>query len=93
MRGLALQSGKHCDKYYCNNQSLWLGINYSDRSYGTAIASLLDKLTITSIVETAAAYFYAIVAGVIKVKVPSRPYQILKNGHMRRLPQGQICDL
>ncbi|AUB35331.1 hypothetical protein COO91_01207 [Nostoc flagelliforme CCNUN1] len=57
MRGLALQSLKHCDKYNCNNQSLWLGINYSDRSYGTAIASLLDKLTITSIVGSTAAYF------------------------------------
>ncbi|MBW4429499.1 MAG: hypothetical protein KME50_35310 [Nostoc desertorum CM1-VF14] len=93
MRGLALQSLKHHDKYNCNNQSLWLGIDYSDRSYGTAIASLLDKLTITSIVETAAAYFYAIVAGVMRVKVPPHPCQILKNGHMRRLSQGQICDL
>ncbi|WP_190902080.1 hypothetical protein [Nostoc foliaceum] len=43
MRGLALQSLKHRDKYNCNNQSLWLGIDYSDRSYGTAIASLLDS--------------------------------------------------
>ncbi|MBW4458476.1 MAG: hypothetical protein KME55_41155, partial [Nostoc indistinguendum CM1-VF10] len=57
MRGLALQSLKHCEKYNCNNQSLWLGINYGDRSYGTAIASLLDKLAIISIVEAAAAYF------------------------------------
>ncbi|MFW9263356.1 hypothetical protein [Nostoc sp. CALU 546] len=57
MRGLALQSLKHRDKYNCNNQSLWLGIDYCDRSYGTAIASLLDKLTITSIVKAAAAYF------------------------------------
>ncbi|MEH2074860.1 MAG: hypothetical protein V7K57_10780 [Nostoc sp.] len=33
-------------------QSLWLGIDYGDRSYGTAIASLLNKLTIASIVQT-----------------------------------------
>ncbi|MEH2039420.1 hypothetical protein [Nostoc sp.] len=92
MRGLALQSLKHCDKYNCNNQSLWLGINYSDRSYGTAIASLLDKLTITSIVETAAAYFYAIITGVMKIKVPPHLLQVLKNGRMRRLLRGQICD-
>ncbi|MEH1942125.1 MAG: hypothetical protein V7L01_18170 [Nostoc sp.] len=51
MRGLTLQSLKYCDKYNSHNQSLWLGINYSDRSYGTAIASLLDKLAIASIVE------------------------------------------
>ena len=72
MRGLALQSLKYCNKYNCQNQSLWLGISHGDRSYGTAIASLLDKLDITSIVETAAAYFYAIVVGVIKVKVTPR---------------------
>ncbi|MHC5771082.1 MAG: hypothetical protein ACYTXI_37020 [Nostoc sp.] len=46
---------------------------YCDRSYGTAIASSLDKLDITSIAETAAAYFYAIIAGVRNVKVPLRP--------------------
>ena len=44
MRGLALQSLKYWDKYNCHNQSLWLGINYSDRLYGTAIASLFDKI-------------------------------------------------
>ncbi|MDZ7955345.1 hypothetical protein [Nostoc sp. DedQUE09] len=92
MRGLALQSLKHRDKYNCNNQSLWLGINYRDRSYGTVIASLLDKLTITSIVKTAAAYFYAIVGGVMKIKVPPHLSPVLKNGHMRRLLRGQICD-
>ncbi|WP_334891174.1 hypothetical protein [Nostoc sp.] len=43
MRGLALQSLKHCNKYNCHNQSLWLGINHGDRSYGTAIASLLNR--------------------------------------------------
>jgi hypothetical protein len=85
MRGLALQSLKHCDKYNCNNQSLWLGIDYSDRLYGTAIASLLDRFAITSIVETATAYFYAIVAGVMKVKVLLRLSPVLKNGRMRRL--------
>ncbi|MEH2242881.1 hypothetical protein [Nostoc sp.] len=52
MRGLALQSLKYCDKYNCHNQSLWLGINYGDRSYGTAIAFLLDRPAITSIVST-----------------------------------------
>ncbi|WZF18786.1 hypothetical protein WKK05_05415 [Nostoc sp. UHCC 0302] len=41
MRGLALQSLKYCNKYNCQNQSLWLGISHGDRSYGTAIASLL----------------------------------------------------
>ncbi|MCC5656235.1 hypothetical protein LC608_04380 [Nostoc sp. XA010] len=45
MRGLALQSLNYWDKYNCHNQSLWLGINYSDRLYGTAIASLLDKIS------------------------------------------------
>ncbi|MBD2534001.1 hypothetical protein H6G97_32430 [Nostoc flagelliforme FACHB-838] len=85
MRGLALQSLKHRDKYNCNNQSLWLGINYSDRSYGTAIASLRDKLAITSIVEAAAAYFYAIVAGVMRVKVLPCLSPMLKKGCMRRL--------
>ncbi|MGJ5634876.1 hypothetical protein, partial [Nostoc sp. CALU 1950] len=82
---LALQSLKHCDKYNCNNQSLWLGIDYSDRSYGTAIASLLDRLAITSIVKASAAYFYAIVAGVMKVKVPPHLSPVLKKGRMRRL--------
>ncbi|MBN3877281.1 hypothetical protein [Nostoc sp. JL23] len=47
--------------------------------------SLLDKLTITSIVETAAAYFYAIVTGVMKVKVLPHLSPVLKNGRMRRL--------
>ncbi|MCW5312721.1 hypothetical protein GTQ43_02315 [Nostoc sp. KVJ3] len=47
MRGLTLQSLKHCDKYNYHNQSLWLGINHCDRSYGTAIAFLLAQPTIT----------------------------------------------
>ncbi|MEH2455754.1 hypothetical protein [Nostoc sp.] len=50
MRGLALQSLKYCDKYNCHNQSLWLGINHGDRSYGTAIAFLLDQPAISSMV-------------------------------------------
>ncbi|MHC5748701.1 MAG: hypothetical protein ACYTXT_44090 [Nostoc sp.] len=60
-------------------------IRNCDRSYGTAIASSLDKLDITSIAETAAAYFYAIIAGVRNVKVPLRLSPVLKNGRMRRL--------
>ncbi|MEH2198489.1 hypothetical protein [Nostoc sp.] len=52
VRGLALQSLKYADTYNTHNQSLWLGIDYGDRSYGTAIASLLDKPTIASIVKT-----------------------------------------
>ncbi|MFN6484988.1 MULTISPECIES: hypothetical protein [unclassified Nostoc] len=48
MRGLALQSLKYCYQYNFHNQSLWLGINYGDRSYGTAIASLMDQPAIAS---------------------------------------------